>query len=390
MPELHCDSKTGAGGFAARMQAQIAAPNPVVDKALARVLGASLHILRKAPAHALQTVRAAAARLMRMALCVVYAPTPLCGATATSSPDADASRCAVHAALDIALAAARTAVAAAASALDTAPVDPSWDASIGYMSALVATLRRACVQASASRPAWLATLPWALDAQALTHPGLQSVLPDVRALRTLAALPLGTAPVALDALTAAARSPAWQVRASALLLLQTIIFRAHFAVRDVAAAALLGLARDALSDEKVEIRELAARLLSGLLICAPAAAAVECRGAVVVEAAQLFRTKRKRATSAAPLVVAQHACALALNALLMSSPYTLREWMDDVLLALARAARAPPPVRGAATSALAEFRKNHGATSQLPLRQRLREDVWDSIQDVASSSSYFV
>jgi Domain of unknown function (DUF3437) len=373
------------------LHAQLARPHDAVRRALRSVLGAALRVLAKAPAHALQTVRVAAARLMRMALCVVHAPVPVSAAAGPLAATATAEALGeVYAALDRARDAAHAAVVAATGAADTAPADPSWEAAIGYMCALVATLRRACVQASATRPAWLATLPWALDAQALTHPGLQSLLPDVRALRALSVLPLTAAPTALDALTAAAASSAWQVRMSALLLLQTLIFRGHFAVHDSAAASLLGLARSALSDEKVEIRELAARLLSGLLICAPAAAASECRSAVVAEADKLFRTKRKRAAGAAPPVVAQHACALALNALLMSSPYTLQEWMDDVLLTLTRAARAPPPVRGAATGALAEFRKNHAATSQLPLRLRLREDVWESIQDVASHSSYFV
>ena len=48
----------------------------------------------------------------------------------------------------------------------------------------------------------------------------------------------------------------------------------------------------------------------------------------------------------------QHACALSLSAVLLSRPYVIEEWTGSVLMALARAARAPAPVKVSATEAL--------------------------------------
>ena len=124
----------------------------------------------------------------------------------------------------------------------------------------------------------------------------------------------------------------------------------------------------------------------------------------MANARHLFATSKKRkragdgkapvatanARAPADTLVTQHACMLELQALLFSCPYTLEQWMHEVLLCVAAAARAPEPVRKAATSALGHFRTNQAATSPLPLRDRLPEDVWDSIQGVASTSTYFV
>jgi Domain of unknown function (DUF3437) len=158
-----------------------------------------------------------------------------------------------------------------------------------------------------------------------------------------------------------------------------------------------------LRDERVEVRADAAQLLSGLLKVAPADAFYAFRADAVAAAARLFPQRRKRrrgsnggsgaaaaTPEAPPPLVERHACALELQALLLSCPYSVAGWMHEVLLCVAAAARAPDPVKKAATGAIGEFRRNQAATSPLPLRDRLPEAVWEAIQGVASTSSYFV
>lgn len=174
---------------------------------------------------------------------------------------------------------------------------------------------------------------------------------------------------------------------------------AHLACRNFCALqssdlqALIGASDGRLSDARIEIRIEAATLLSGLLKCSPPPVVSAFRAGVLATSHTLMPRSRKRHRGVqidATSLTAQHACVLALQALLLSCPYDIEEWMHDVLLALTVAARAPDPVKKAATQTLGQFRQNHTATSALPLKERLPESVWDSIQDVASTSTYFV
>ena len=158
-----------------------------------------------------------------------------------------------------------------------------------------------------------------------------------------------------------------------------------------------------LHDTKVEVRQAAADLLTGLLQCMPPESSRRFREATLKSATTVFPArsrKRKRHSSgdnggsAGDTVVAtgvaeQHACALSLSAVLLSRPYVIEEWTGDVLLALARAATAPAPVKVSATEALGTFRKTQEGTSRLPLRERLAPVVWDAVRDAAVQSSYF-
>lgn len=162
---------------------------------------------------------------------------------------------------------------------------------------------------------------------------------------------------------------------------------------------LIEAAAARLRDAKVEVRAAARRLLAGLLQCAPPATAAAFRTRAHADFAAAFprpgSRKRRRdgdsAAAAAPphSVTEQHACALALSAVCASSPYVIAEWTGDAIIALARAAQAPAPVKTAALEALAEFRKNLEGTSRQPLRERLEGPVWDALRDSALQSSYF-
>ena len=161
---------------------------------------------------------------------------------------------------------------------------------------------------------------------------------------------------------------------------------------------LIDTASTRLRDVKPEVRGAARRLLAGLLQCAPAATAAAFRTRALADFAAAFpqragSRKRRRGSeapaAAQPSVTEQHACALALSAVCASQPYVIEQWTGDLIVALARAAQAPAPVKTAALEALAEFRKNQEGTSRQPLRERLAPTVWDALRDSALQSSYF-
>jgi hypothetical protein len=63
--------------------------------------------------------------------------------------------------------------------------------------------------------------------------------------------------------------------------------------------------------------------------------------------------------------------------------------MNEVLLAIVRAAHYAAPISTTAIKALGEFRKTHESTERKPLKDRLPSDTWEGIVDVAVQSSYF-
>lgn len=152
-----------------------------------------------------------------------------------------------------------------------------------------------------------------------------------------------------------------------------------------------------LRDRKVEVRQSAMELITGILQCMEEDEARSFRDATMESAATLFPAHRKRTQSNGAkasedknaVLTDQHACTLALGAVLLSTPYVIKPWTGDVVKALARASGSPAPVKGSAVDALQQFRTNHEGISRLPLKERLEPDVWDALRDAAVLSSYF-
>jgi hypothetical protein len=311
------------------------------------------------------------------------------------------------------------------------------EAPIGWQVALLLQLDRSAEMGPFGRDILIAHLRWALEVQALQHPDLQSITRECHRLARLRYCPVTEVPVRLAEFTVGLKHPSWLVRTTAVHLVQGFWFRcalclpmldrparasvvaagvatqaprsspcscsaarcAQLVCRNFCALhpsdleALIEESDSRLSDARVEIRIEAATLLSGLLKCSPPPVVSAYRERVLATARTFMPRSRKRLRGVhadTAWLTAQHACVLALQALLLSCPYQIEDWMHDVLLALTVAAHAPDPVKKAATQTLGQFRQNHSATSALPLKERLPESVWESIQDVASTSTYFV
>jgi Domain of unknown function (DUF3437) len=187
-----------------------------------------------------------------------------------------------------------------------------------------------------------------------------------------------------------------------------ILCRNYFALTSSHIDSVTEAASARLLDSKVEVRQAAADLLTGLLQCMPAESSRRFREETLKCAETVFPVrsrKRRRAsevdvsanksssvgvsTAVSTGIAEQHACALSLSAVLLSRPYVIEQWTGGVLMALARAAQAPAPVKVSATEALGTFRKTQEGTSRLPLRERLEPAVWDALRDAAVQSSYF-
>eukprot|EP00892_Ulva_mutabilis_P011637 jgi/Ulvmu1/8846/UM049_0027.1 len=374
--------------------------------ALAEAVQLAVDTIPRAATHALQSVRAAGAQMAASAALALGDACLPPSARDTSDPASLASRlrAALAARLDAADAALPAACAADAAAATPAATAPAGDAArleraIGFAAALANACRRVHLGAPALLSLQLRLVPWALAAQAVTHPDLQPLMGDVRRARKLPPLSVDAARTLLPQVVQAAQHAHWQVRITAVQTLQPLWYRHNFAFSTEHVDMLITAAAERLRDSKTEVRGAARRLLAGLLQCAAPATTAAFRAHAHAEFAAAFPVrsgsrKRRRGDAAAPALAApsvteQHACTLALSAVCASQPYAIAEWTGELIVALARAAQAPAPVKTAALEALAEFRKNQEGTSRQPLRERLAPAVWDALRDSALQSSYF-
>ncbi|KAK2076994.1 hypothetical protein QBZ16_005222 [Prototheca wickerhamii] len=242
-------------------------------------------------------------------------------------------------------------------------------------------------QAGALRRELARMLPGLLRIQRLIPSELQSVcLSARRALALLKYLPLAgdaeAVSLTLRALREACRSDIWTERAAALVYLQYFWFR-HVLVlaHEGGTAALVGVVVERLADAKLEIRDLAAATLSGLIKGLDEREAAALRQSFLADAERLLPAKRRRPRGGAPAASPGPGA----GAGLARAPAR-----GQVLMALVRVAGEAGPVRTTVTKTLAEFRRTHEEAGLAEARDRLTSDQWEAIRDVANPAPYFV
>lgn len=153
----------------------------------------------------------------------------------------------------------------------------------------------------------------------------------------------------LRTLVVANADPAsWQSRRVALPMLQLLAFRNRFALQRIDAS-VLEIARAALLDARIEVRESAEGLIASVL-----RGQALSLGVAQLRADFVTQARSKDATR-------QHAGVLGLAALMASEPYNVPTWLLDVAQALAQHSSASSRVcRDAARRAASEFFRTRG------------------------------
>lgn len=283
---------------------------------------------------------------------------------------------------------------------------PEYQAAVAHVSFTVQMMVQALTGGEGpGLSPWLARmLRSLLRLQEVIPSELQFVAMEARkALVCFKYLPLPAPLVApvLDTLETAAAAELWPERASALLFAQYFWFRHTFLLGPGGTRRVLALVRRMLEDAKLEVREMAATTLSGLVKGLPPAEAAALRESFIQRSRQLFPTTKRRRTGSASAATAvppgegatlaqRHAVVLGLKAFVLSTPYDVPAWLPDVLMALVRLAPEPPPLRTSVTKTLAEFRRTHEEAGLSEVRELLTPEQWEAIRDVASPASYFV
>ncbi|KAL6772361.1 hypothetical protein ACKKBG_A29920 [Auxenochlorella protothecoides x Auxenochlorella symbiontica] len=257
---------------------------------------------------------------------------------------------------------------------------------------------------------WLVRLlPGMLKIQRLIPSELQAVSMAARkAVSLLKYLPLmqpALVKSVLATLVQACGAELWPERASALVYLQYFWFRHVFLLGTAGTAALVTAVVERLSDAKLEVRDLAAATLSGLLKGMEESKTASLRAAFLADVERLLPAKRGRkrmvpgplpplpgtaAAAPGPSLARRHAAVQGLRAFVLSSPYDVPAWLPGVLMALVRLAGEPAPIRVTVTKTLAEFRRTHEEAGLSEVRDQLTSEQWEAIRDVAHPAPYFV
>ncbi|KAJ1957975.1 Proteasome activator BLM10 [Dipsacomyces acuminosporus] len=171
--------------------------------------------------------------------------------------------------------------------------------------------------------------------------------------------------VASKILTLLEDSPnSWHIVTKILPLLCTLTFSNRFALSRDMRVHIMDTTASFLVHEQIEVRQTAAKSLTSLIKCA--------RGNVIADLNARFSQKLsqrlprirygkqpKDMAAYNRTVLARHAGVLGLSCLVLAFPYTIPEWLPEVLVLLAQCIDDPNPIQNTVQRTFAEFRRTH-------------------------------
>uniref|UniRef100_A0A8C3XZU5 Proteasome activator subunit 4 n=1 Tax=Catharus ustulatus TaxID=91951 RepID=A0A8C3XZU5_CATUS len=203
-------------------------------------------------------------------------------------------------------------------------------------------------------------------------------------------------PLVLQVLKQTARSNSWHARYTILTYLQTMVFYNLFIFLNNSEAVndIRWLVIKLLEDEQLEVREMAATTLSGLLQCN----FLTMDGPMQTHFEQLckMRLPKKRKRDLASMgdtipsgdLVKRHAGVLGLSACILSSPYDVPTWMPQLLMDLSAHLNDPQPIEMTVKKTLSNFRRTHHDNWQ-EHKQQFTDDQLLVLTDLLVSPCYY-
>ncbi|KAG5652288.1 hypothetical protein H0H81_005548 [Sphagnurus paluster] len=135
----------------------------------------------------------------------------------------------------------------------------------------------------------------------------------------------------LDAIFEAIQtSPSWRVRLKALPLVQVFYFRQVPLISEIKIVEMLEVLCKCLDDEVVEVREMAATTLSGILRLSPRRSVLTLKDRFV-RLAKNSHIPNRQDPGYGKAIRQRHAAILGICALVDSYPYTVEKWMPELL-----------------------------------------------------------
>lgn len=214
-------------------------------------------------------------------------------------------------------------------------------------------------------------------------------------------------PAVLESMKKAASSTVWKAKLLVLYVLQVLVFWNFFTVADLKEE-LSDLLLSLLGDSQIEVRELASSTISGFVRCGIISAdnlkslfTKQAKTRLPKKGAGLSIEEEVDGPNAAAtinnttsrgndgLLVSKHCGVLGLAALVQACPYTIPDWLPDVVDELSAHLHDPAPIPSTVKKAITEFKRTH-YDNWREHKLKFTEDQLSSLSDLLLSPSYYV
>ncbi|CAO3568761.1 unnamed protein product [Mortierella alpina] len=198
-------------------------------------------------------------------------------------------------------------------------------------------------------------------------------------------------------------STSWHVRSNVLPVVQIFFYTNLFSMDVAMMVKVMDAVSGMLLDPQIEVRQLAASTLSGIVRCSQrdATQALIKHFKDLLQSTPLpARRKRDRAgpkdASSSSLLpegysealVKRHAGVLGLSSLLEAFPYDIPKWMPEVMVFLSAYFSDPPPVSTTVKKVFGDFKRTHQDTWHED-QKRFSQEELEVLSDMLISPSYY-
>lgn len=184
-----------------------------------------------------------------------------------------------------------------------------------------------------------------------------------------------------------ANGDSWHRRKRILPALQIVYYQNLHILQREQQEEVLDHVHKLLHDSQVEIRQLAATTLSGLIRCSRRDVIIKVKEAATSFLSVTFPRRSKDVSN--EVIRKCHASVLALGALILAFPYEIVDWMPESLVALSHCVSYVSPIGPEVKKIFAEFRRTHQDNWQED-KTKFSEDQLYELSDLLISPSYYV
>ncbi|KAH8100456.1 ARM repeat-containing protein [Cristinia sonorae] len=182
-------------------------------------------------------------------------------------------------------------------------------------------------------------------------------------------------------------SGSWRIRVNALPTLIVFFYRNLMNMSSGLVTRVMDALLDCLADENVEVREMASKMLSGLVRCSQRQSIIPLKDRFV-KLARKTKLPSRRDPSYADALRSLHSAILGLCALIESFPYSVEPWMPALTDILANHASDPAPISTTIRKCASEFKKTHQDTWHKD-QLAFDEDQLQSLSSMLVGTSYY-
>ncbi|CEL52206.1 Proteasome activator complex subunit 4 OS=Xenopus laevis GN=psme4 PE=2 SV=1 [Rhizoctonia solani AG-1 IB] len=194
-------------------------------------------------------------------------------------------------------------------------------------------------------------------------------------------------PIVNELIHAITSSPLWRVRLNALPILQVFYFRNLPSMTDTIITRIIGVLLECLKDDNVEVRQMAAKTLAGLLRCSKRDKILELKNRFV-RTVKRAKVPDRKDPGYSEAIRVLHSAILGLCSLIDVYPYSVEKWMPPLCEVLARHTYDPAPISTTIRKCASDFKKSHTDTWHID-QLLFSEDEAAAFSTMLSGTSYY-